>query len=84
MSVVPVGETSDVFAAAAKRGVWQKLAQAVNAYCAQHSKRMVSDIVLRRSKRELARCRGLVRKLPRRASKVAPAVAAAPNAGPSQ
>ena len=64
MSVVPVGETSDVFAGAAKRGVWQKLAQAVNAYCAQRSKRMVSDIVLRRSKRQIARCRRLVRKTP--------------------
>jgi len=77
MSVVPVGETSDVFAGAAKQGVWEKLAQAVDAYCARRFERTVSDIALRRSKREIARCRQLVQNLPRCASEVTPAGAAA-------
>jgi hypothetical protein len=62
LSAFPVGETSDVFAGAAKRGVWPKLAQAVDAYCARRFERTVSDIALRRSKRDLARCWRLVRK----------------------
>jgi hypothetical protein len=37
----------------------------------------VSDIALRRSKREIARCRQLVQNLPRCASEVTPAGAAA-------
>jgi len=65
LSVIPVGETSGVFARVAKRGVWQKLAQAVDAYCARRFERTVSDIALRRSKREIARCRQLVQNLPR-------------------
>jgi hypothetical protein len=84
MSVLPVGETSGVFARAAKRGVWQKLPQAVDAYCERCFERTVSDIALRRSKREIARCRRLVQNLPRCASEVTPAGAAAPNTGPSQ
>lgn len=75
--MIPVGETSGVFARVAKRGVWQKLAQAVDAYCARRFERTVSDIALRRSKREIARCRQLVQNLPRCASEVTPAGAAA-------
>jgi hypothetical protein len=62
MSVLLVGELPRVFAGVAKRGVWQRLARAVDAYCAERSKRMVPGTALRRSKREMNRCRRLVRK----------------------
>ena len=62
MSVLLVGELPRVFASAAKRHVWQRLARAVDAYCAQRSKRMVPGTALRRSRREMNRCRRLVRK----------------------
>jgi hypothetical protein len=62
MSVFPLEESALVLAGAAKRGVWRRLAQAIDAYCVQRSKRIVSDATLRRSKREVARCRQLMRK----------------------
>ena len=62
MSVLLVGEVPRVTASAAKRGVWQRLARAVDAYCARRSKQMVPGAALRRSRREVNRCRGLVRK----------------------
>jgi hypothetical protein len=62
MSVLLVGEVPRVFAGVAKRGVWQRLARAVDAYCAQRSERMVAGAALCRCRREMNRCRRLVRK----------------------
>jgi hypothetical protein len=84
MSVFPNSETSDVFADAAKRGVWQRLSQAVDVYCVRRSKRAVPDIALRRSKCEMVRCRRLVRDPPRYASRTALAVGAPRYSGRSQ
>jgi hypothetical protein len=65
MSVFPIDGSPLVFAGAVKQGVWRRLAQAIDAYCMQRSKRIVPDVTLRRSKREIVRCRQLMRK-PRR------------------
>ena len=62
MSVFPIDGSPFVFAGAVKQGVWRRLAQAIDAYCIQRSKRIVPDVTLRRSKREIARCRQIMRK----------------------
>jgi hypothetical protein len=62
MSVLLVGEVPLITASAAKRGVRQRLARAVDAYCAQRSKRMVAGAALCRSRRDMNRCGRLVRK----------------------
>jgi hypothetical protein len=59
MSVLLISERPRV---AAKRSVWRRLAQAVDAYCARRSKQMVPGPALRRSRREMNRCRRLVHK----------------------
>jgi hypothetical protein len=53
MSVIAVGEPS---------GFWQKFAHALDAYFAGRTQRVVSEITLRRSKHEIARCRRLMHK----------------------
>lgn len=62
MSVLLVGEVPRVAAHAAKRSVWQTLARAVDAYCARRSKQVVQGPALRRSRRDMNRCRRLVHK----------------------
>jgi len=53
MSVIPADEPS---------GFWRKLAQALDARFADRSLRAVPAAALRRSKREVARCRRLMHK----------------------
>ena len=62
MSVFPIDRPPLVFSATIKSGVWRKLAQAIDAYCVRRSKRIVPDVMLRRCKREEARCRQLMPK----------------------
>ena len=50
MSVTPVDEAP---------GIWRRLAQALDAYFVDRTKRAVPEITLRRSKHEVARCRVL-------------------------
>jgi hypothetical protein len=54
MSVTPVDEPP---------GIWRSLAQALDAYFVDRTKRAVPEIRLRRAKQEVARCRMLVHKL---------------------
>jgi hypothetical protein len=61
MSVVPADEPPSASTVAAQPlGFWQRLAQALDEHFAERSKRAVPAITLRRSRRELARCRRLV------------------------
>ena len=53
MSVIPVDEPP---------GFWQKVAQTLDAYFADRTKRAVPEITLRRSRHEIARCRRLMHK----------------------
>jgi hypothetical protein len=84
MSVFPVDESPPVFDGAVKQGVWRRLAQAIDAYCAQRSERILPNVTLRRSKREIARCRQLVRKPSAVRAKMPLAAAARVSVGPSQ
>jgi hypothetical protein len=51
MSVTPVDEPPSI---------WRRLAQALDAYFVDRTKRAVPEIILRRSKHEVARCRMLM------------------------
>lgn len=53
MSVTPVDEPP---------GIWRRLAQALDAYFVDRTKRAVPEIRLRRAKQEVARCRMLMHK----------------------
>jgi hypothetical protein len=53
MSVTPVGEPASF---------WHRFAHALDAYFASRTQREVSEITLRRSKHEIARCRRLMHK----------------------
>jgi hypothetical protein len=53
MSVIPVNEPPSF---------WKKFAQALDTYLAERTKRAVPEITLRRSGREIARCRRLMHK----------------------
>jgi hypothetical protein len=53
VSIIPVDEPP---------GIWQRLAQALDAYFVDRAKRAVPEITLRRSKHEVARCRALMHK----------------------
>jgi hypothetical protein len=64
MSVFPIDGSPLVFAGAVKQGVWRRLAQAIDAYCTQRSKLTVPGAALCRCRREMNRCRRLVRKPP--------------------
>jgi hypothetical protein len=83
MSVLLVDEVPRVTASAAKRGVWQRLVRAVDAYCAHRSKWMLPAAALRRSRREMNRCRRLVRKPAAVRVEVGAGGAAPPKTGPS-
>ena len=63
MSVIPVDEPPGGTAAATKRGgFWRSLAQALDAYFVDRSRRAVSPNTLRRSKLDIDRCRRLMHK----------------------
>ncbi len=63
MSVVPVDEPPGAARRAAKlSGFWQRLAQAIDEYFVDRTRRAVPEITLRRSKHEVARCRRLIHK----------------------
>lgn len=82
MSVFPIDESSPVFSGVVKPGILQKLAKAIDAYCVKRSNRVVPDVTLRRSKREIARCRRLTRKSS--AVRIEDAAAVRVSVGPSQ
>ena len=63
MSVLLVGEGPRVAAWAVKWSIWRRLARAVDACCARRSKQMVPGRALRRSRRDMNRCRRFVHKL---------------------
>ena len=62
MSVIPVDEPPGTTAAAKPEGVWQKLAQSLDAYFVDRTIRAVPAITLRRSKHDIERCRRLMHK----------------------
>ena len=63
MSVIPVDQPPGAVSGAAKpRGFWQRLAQALDAYLVDRTKRAVSETTLRRSKHDIARFRRLMHK----------------------
>jgi hypothetical protein len=58
MSVIPADQP--LAAVAKPGGFWQRLAHSLDAYFAERSKRAVPATILRRSHRELTRCRRLM------------------------
>jgi hypothetical protein len=61
MSVIPIDELARSAGRATKpEGFWQRLAQALDAYLVDRSRRAVPATVLRRSKYDIARCRRLM------------------------
>ena len=61
MSDIPADQPlADMNGAAQPKGFWRRLAQTLDAYFAERSKRAVPAITLRRSQHELARCRRLM------------------------
>jgi len=60
MSVVSADQLPTANTVAQPLRFWQRLAQALDEHFAERSKRAVPAIILRRSRRELARCRRLV------------------------
>lgn len=84
MSVFPIDESPLVFFGTAKPGVWRRLARAIDAYCMRRSNRIVPDVTRRRCKREMVRCRRLMRKPSAVRIEDAAAPAARVSVGPSQ
>ena len=62
MSVIPVDEPPGARTDAAKRGFWQKFAQALDAYFVDRTKRAVPEMTLRRCKHDVDRLRRLMHK----------------------
>jgi hypothetical protein len=63
MSVIPVDQPPGAANGAEKPGsFWQRLAQSLEAYFANQTKRAVSETTLRRSKHDIARFRRLMHK----------------------
>jgi hypothetical protein len=62
MSVLAADEGRRAFESAAKPGFWQKLARALDASFANRSKRAMPIDALRRSRRDIERCRRLLRR----------------------
>jgi hypothetical protein len=60
MSVVPVDEPPGARTSAAKRSFWQRLAQALDEYFVDRTKRAVPETTLRRSKHDIDRLRRLM------------------------
>jgi hypothetical protein len=62
MSVIPADELGGAANAAPKpESFWQGLSRAIDAYLADRTKKVIPAITLRRSRREIARCRWLIR-----------------------
>lgn len=63
MRVIPVDQSSGAAQAAARpRGFWQRLAQTLDDYLVERTKRAVPDAAFRRSRHEIDRCRRLMLK----------------------
>jgi hypothetical protein len=62
MSVFAAGEQRGAFEAVVKWGFWQRLARALDASFAGRSKHAMSVGALRRSRRDIERCRRLLRR----------------------
>jgi hypothetical protein len=62
MSVVPVDEPPGARTSSAPRSFWQRLAQALDAYFVDRTKRAVPEITLRRCKHDVDRLRRLMHK----------------------
>jgi hypothetical protein len=62
MSFIRAEEPSGVPHTATRDGFWQKLAQALDAYFVDRSRRAVPATTLRRSKHDIDRCRRLMHK----------------------
>ena len=62
MSVNPVDEPPGTRAGAARRTFWQRLAQSLDAYFVDRTKRVVPEITLRRCKHDVDRLRRLMHK----------------------
>ena len=63
MSAIPVNEAPEAVAAQARpAGFWQHLVRALDRYFVDRTKRAVPAVTLRRSKREIDRCRRLLHK----------------------
>ena len=61
MRVIPVDKPSGAVGGSAKpRGFWQTLAQALDAYLVDRTRRAVPDVTFRRSRHEIERCRRLM------------------------
>jgi hypothetical protein len=62
MSVVAADELRHAFEGVLKRGFWLRLARALDASLANRSKRAIPTDALRRSRRDIERCRRLLRR----------------------
>ena len=63
MRVIPVDKPPGAAGGSAKpRGFWQRLAQTLDDYLAERTKRAVPDATFRRSRHEIDRCRRLMLK----------------------
>ena len=63
MRVIPVDKPPGAAGGSAKpRGFWQRLAQTLDDYSAERTKRAVPDATFRRSRHEIDRCRRLMLK----------------------
>jgi hypothetical protein len=61
MSVIAFDEPPGAGNGAAKRGsFWQRLAQAIDEYCVDRTRRAIPETTLRRSRHEINRCRRLM------------------------
>ena len=62
MSVLAASELHDAFEGVMKPGFWRRLARMLNASFANRSKRAMPIDALRRSRRDIERCRRLLRR----------------------
>jgi hypothetical protein len=62
MSVIPIDEPPGARNSAAKRSFWQRLAQALDEYFVDRTKRAVPEITFRRCKHDIDRLRRLIHK----------------------
>ena len=62
MSVLAAGELHHAFEGVLKPGFWRRLARALDASFANRSKRTMLTDALRRSRRDIERCRRLLRR----------------------
>jgi len=70
MSVLAGDELPRAFEGVVKPGFWQRLARALDESFANRSKRAIPVAVLRRSRRDIERCRRLLRRDLARAGRV--------------